>query len=61
MSPSTIFIDNIEELLPKSNTNLIQQASKIELLKQIDKLGDTNSIKVCAATSTPWTLDPTSL
>lgn len=58
MSPSTIVIDNIDEFLSKSKTPWDEEV-KFELLSLIDKINDM--VKICAATSKPFDLDPSSL
>lgn len=61
MSPSTIFIDNIEDFLPQGGEPS-NEAAKFELMRQFDILSSSKKrVKICAATNKPWTLDPSSI
>ena len=61
--PSIILIDDIDSFLMKSKPGDEKTEIKLELLKQLDTIGEAKKamVKVCATTNSPWDLDPSAM
>lgn len=62
--PSIILIDDIDSFLKKTKPGQEEETeTKLELLKQLDRIGEAKKamVKVCATTNSPWDLDPSAM